>query len=326
MENKNLFFFKEINKEVFSIKTISNDINEMNEKIRSIISNAPPSHEIPYEILRQIRKDGGGILPNQIKSKLAKNKIIQYNNLTVEIREFSIKDPKFIYLHIHGGGWCLGSADAQDQELLEISKSLHCTVISIEYRLAPENPYPAAIDDCEAITLWLINNNEKHYNCNQIVIGGESSGAQITTAVLLRLQKKELLSKIKCVNLIFGTFNSNLVPSEINNKNETLLLSFEMMKKFKNSYYQNNEDKSDEEISTIFGNLSDFPPAIFTVGTKDLLLDHSLAMYSKWLNFKNKAEIIIVPGADHAFIAFPCETTKAVKSEINRFIAKYTSN
>ena len=325
MENKNLFFFKEINKEVFSIKTISNDINEMNEKIRSIISNAPPSHEIPYEILRQIRKDGGGILPNQIKSKLAKNKIIQYNNLTVEIREFSIKDPKFIYLHIHGGGWCLGSADAQDQELLEISKSLHCTVISIEYRLAPENPYPAAVDDCEAVTLWLINNNKNLNNCNQIVMGGESAGAQIITAVLLRLQKKDLLSKIKCVNLIFGTFNSNLVPSEIKNKNETLLLSFEMMNKFKNSYYQHNEDKSDEEISTIFGNFYNFPPAIFTVGTKDLLLDHSLAMYSQWLNFKNKAEIIIVPGADHAFIAFPCETTRAVKKEINQFIAKYTT-
>ena len=68
------------------------------------------------------------------------------------------------------------------------------------------------------------------------------------------------------------------------------------MKKFEDSYLQNNEDKTNPDVSPMFGNFNDMPPAIFTIGTKDVLLDHSLLLYSRWLAHNNIAEIIIVPG------------------------------
>jgi acetyl esterase/lipase len=93
-----------------------------------------------------------------------------------------------------------------------------------------------------------------------------------------------------------------------------------MIKKFRDSYFQGNIDLSSPDVSPIQGDLSGMPPAIFTVGTRDLLLDDSLFMYSKWLSYGSRADIIIIPGADHAFNAFPSETTKSVESKISEFI------
>tara|TARA_B110000971_G_scaffold152806_1_gene156012 strand:- start:1192 stop:2151 length:960 start_codon:yes stop_codon:yes gene_type:complete len=315
-------FYKKICPEAFKLENISSDILKMNENIAKLITNMPSSHEIPFEILRKIRAEGGSLLPDQPKSDLAVNKVIEFNNTTVSVREFSHISPKFIYLHIHGGGFCLGSSDAQDHELERISKELECVAISIDYRLAPEHPYPAAIDDCEAVALWLVQESKNEYGVDQIVIGGESAGAQLCVATLLRLKEKKLQHLFKAANLIFGTYDARPVPSEEHGKGKPLLLSNEMMQKFEDNYLQNNEDRTDPDVSPIFGDFKDMPPAIFTVGTNDLLLDHSISMYSRWQVHGNNAEIILVPGADHAFIAFPCKSSSAVWDELNKFIAK----
>ena len=317
-----MFFYKNICPEAFEEKNINDDIVEMNRNISRLIENAPPTHEIPFEVLRKIRSEGGGLLPDQPKSKTAKNRIIEYNKSTISIREFVIENPKFIYMHIHGGGFCLGSSEGQDSGLETMTKKLGCTVISIDYKLAPENPYPAPTDDCENAALWLIENMISVYGTDKIVIGGESAGAHLSVTTLLRLKSKNLHKNIKAMNLVFGTYSANPLPSEIFSKDKTLLLSSEMMKKFEDSYLQNNEDKINSDVSPMFGDFNDMPPAIFTIGTKDVLLDHSLLLYSRWLAQNNIAEIIIVPGADHAFIAFPCDTTTAVTDELNKFILK----
>ena len=317
-----MLFYKEICSEAFKDKNINKDISDMNNNISRLIKNAPPTHEIPIEVLRKIRSEGGGLLPDQPKSKIAKNRIIDFNSSKISIREFKIKNPKFIYMHIHGGGFCLGSSEGQDAGLEKMTNDLNCSVISVDYRLAPEYPYPAATDDCENVALWLIENIKNEYGVEKIVVGGESAGAHLCVTTLLRLKSKNLQHNIKALNLIFGTYSANPLPSEIFSKDKALLLSSAMMKKFEDSYLQNNEDKINPDVSPMFGNFDDMPPAIFTVGTKDVLLDHTLLMYSRWLAHGNISEIILVSGADHAFIAFPCQTTLAVTDELNKCILK----
>ena len=65
-------------------------------------------------------------------------------------------EPSGTFLHLHGGGWTLGESDGQDLRLQRLARETGLTVVSVDYRLAPENPYPAGPDDCEAAALWLI--------------------------------------------------------------------------------------------------------------------------------------------------------------------------
>ena len=318
--------YTSITPEAFLENNISNDIHQMNEHIRSLLINAPPSHEIPFDVLQDIRRKGGGLLAFQTYSDRAENKLVEYDNHKVVIRIFNQDNPKFIYLHIHGGGHCIGAADMQDQSLEKISKDLNCVVVSVEYRLAPNNPYPAAPDDCETAALWLIENSENEFNSEKIIIGGESAGANLSAVILLRLKERQLLDKIKGVNFVYGSYDARLTPSAVRQKNseEIFLLSYEMIKKFRDSYFQGNENFCLPDVSPIQGNLSGMPPALFTVGTRDLLLDDSLFMYGRWLSYGSKAEIIIVPGADHAFDAFPSKTTTTVENKIGEFIKSVT--
>ena len=318
--------YTSITPEAFLENNISNDIHQMNEHIRSLLINAPPSHEIPFDVLQDIRRKGGGLLAFQANSDRAVNKTVEYDNRKVMIRIFNQNNPKFIYLHIHGGGHCIGAADMQDQSLEKISKDLNCVVVSVEYRLAPNNPYPAAPDDCETAALWLIENSENEFNSGKIIIGGESAGANLSAVILLRLKERQLLDKIKGVNLVYGSYDARLTPSAVRKKGseEIFLLSYEMIKKFRDSYFQGNENFCLPDVSPIQGDLSAMPPALFTVGTRDLLLDDSLFMYGRWLSYGSKAEIIIVPGADHAFDAFPSKTTTTVENKIGEFIKSVT--
>ena len=112
-----MLFYKNICLEVFDSKNINSDILEMNKNISTMIKSMPPSHEIPFEVLRKIRSEGGGMLPNQPKSEIAINRHVEFNESKVSIREIRKTDANFVYLHIHGGGFCLGSSDGQDSEL-----------------------------------------------------------------------------------------------------------------------------------------------------------------------------------------------------------------
>ena len=283
--------FTSITPEAFDHKNIPNDIHEMNDHIKNLLVNAPPSHEIPFEVLQDIRRQGGGLLAFQPHSDRAENRQV-------------------------------GDGDQQDQSLEKVSKELNCVVVSVEYRLAPTNPYPAAPDDCETAATWLIENSKKEFNTEKIIIGGESAGANLSAVTLLRLKSKGLLDTIKGANLIYGSYDARLTPSAIRQEgsDEIFLLSYAMIRKFRDSYFQGDVDKSLPDVSPIQGDLSGMPPALFTVGTRDLLLDDSLFMFGRWLSYGSNAEIIIVPGAAHAFNAFPSETTTLVENKINEFL------
>ena len=90
--------FTSITSDAFEEKNISKDIHEMNKQIGALLSNAPPSHEIPFDILQEIRRNGGGLLPSQPNSDRAENKIVEYESRRVTIRVFNIEKPDFIYI------------------------------------------------------------------------------------------------------------------------------------------------------------------------------------------------------------------------------------
>ena len=92
--------------------------------------------------------------------------------------------PAAVYLHIHGGGMCLASPELNDDEN-ELLNGLGFTVVSVDYRLAPEHPYPAAINDSVAVARWLVDCAGDEFGTDVLLIGGESSGAYLAAMVEL---------------------------------------------------------------------------------------------------------------------------------------------
>ena len=97
--------------------------------------------------------------------------------------------PTGLVVYFHGGGFVIGSIGLMDNVARELAHHSGAVVVSVEYRLAPENPYPAGLDDCEAITRWA-NANASTFDVppNAIAIAGESAGGNLAAAVALRLQ------------------------------------------------------------------------------------------------------------------------------------------
>ncbi len=97
----------------------------------------------------------------------------------VRLREFRPGQVDGVMLHIHGGGWMTGSPEMMDLLNEAVSKALNLAIVSVDYRLAPENPYPAGPDDCESAALWLVENAKSEYGTDRLLIGGESAGAHL---------------------------------------------------------------------------------------------------------------------------------------------------
>jgi len=114
---------------------------------------------------------------------------------------------------IHGGGWMLGTNDMQDEFLLGLSRASRLAVVSVDYRLAPKHPYPAGLDDCVAAADWLIDHAAAEFGTGRLTIGGESAGANLAAATLLRLRDAGRATAFAAANLTYGCFDLSLTPS-----------------------------------------------------------------------------------------------------------------
>ena len=118
-----------------------------------------------------------------------------------------------VVLNIHGGGFYLGSAAAQDVRNQRLADDLGLVVASVDYRLAPEHPWPAAPDDCEIAALWLVEEFVHTFGASGLALMGASAGATLAMTTLIRLRDKGIRGFTSAV-LQFGTYDlSGTTPS-----------------------------------------------------------------------------------------------------------------
>ncbi|MGN6575184.1 MAG: alpha/beta hydrolase fold domain-containing protein, partial [Nocardioides sp.] len=108
-------------------------------------------------------------------------------SVRVRIHPPVVAPPAAVVLEMHGGGFYLGSAAASDRTNRRLADALGAVVLSVDYRLAPEHPWPAAPDDCETAALWLADHARERFGTTRLALIGFSAGATLAMATLLRM-------------------------------------------------------------------------------------------------------------------------------------------
>jgi acetyl esterase/lipase len=309
---------------LFRADAISAETRGINEAIVKMIANAPEWWDTGAQAAREGRARGDGPFPAPVLSPDARIIDIEgKGGHRIPLRIIAPKTaPTGVYLHLHGGGWVLGAANQQDPMLERIVKNTGMACVSVEYRLAPEHPYPAGPDDCESAAAWLVKNAQAEFGTDILTIGGESAGGHLAAVTVLRMRDRHGYKGFKGANLVFGAFDLSMTPSQRQFGNERLVLRTVDMEQFYNAFLPNDEDRRDPDISPIFARLHDLPPALFTIGTRDALLDDSLFMHARWIAAGNEAELGVYPGGAHGFVAFPGEISKAANQAQDAFLAR----
>jgi len=304
----------------FDPASVDEETRQLNELIEKTLAAVPPIHtRIPAEVRRE-REEGKGPFPPLQISPLARERDVAGPRGTIKLRMFERPEARAVYFHIHGGGWTIGGAHHQDPLLAALAEACEVTVASVEYRLAPEHPYPAGPDDCEAAALWLVENARRTFGTDRLLIGGESAGAHLAAVTLLRLRDRHGFRGFRAANLVYGCFDLTLTPSVRRWGERNLILSTPIIEWFTDQFVPPAR-RADPDVSPLHADLRGLPAALFTVGTLDPLLDDSLFMHGRWLAAGNRAELAIYPGGMHAFNAFPGRLASAANRRQAEFLS-----
>jgi acetyl esterase len=297
---------------------IAASTHAVNAELAKTLAAITPPDGLPA--LRNAYVKGELGLPASPRSPRARTMTIDGPAGPISLRIFVPDEVLGVYLHIHGGGWILGSNDTWDEQLEYFGREAGMVAVSLDYRLAPEHPAPAAIDDCAAVASWLIDNAKREFGTSWLSIGGESAGSNLAALTLLRLRDAGQGDAVKAASLLFGCFDLSLTPSVFRAQGAPFV-SLEAMRQF-TAAFAGDTDLKDPEISPLYADLHDLPPALFSVGSVDPLLDDSLFMHSRWQAAGNVAHLAIYPGGTHGFNSFDGDVAAAG----NRGIALFLKN
>ncbi len=221
-----------------------------------------------------------------------------------------------VLLELHGGGFYLGSAAAGDVRNRELADALGVVVVSVDYRLAPEHPWPAAADDCETAALWLVENTASRFGVSRLGLLGFSAGSTLAMTTLLRLRDRSL-SVVSAAVLQFGTYDlSAQTPAG-------RLIADEY---FLEAYAGHAPDRTNPDLSPVFADLAHLPPLLMVVGADDVLLQDNLAMAQRLEAAGVDVDLRVYPECPHGFTAHPTPTARAARSDVEAWLGGHLSN
>src|SRR5271168_279670 len=200
---------------LFQPDAVSAETRALNAAMIKLLSDQPNWWVTGAAATRAARRRGDGPFPAPVFSTRATTRTIPGpGGHGIPLRIIAPANLRGVYLHIHGGGWVLGGADMQDPKLERLADATGLAVVSVEYRLAPEHPYPAGPDDCEAAAAWLARNARAEFGSDALTTGGESAGGHLAAVTVIRMRDRHGYTGFRGANLVYGAFDMSLTPSQ----------------------------------------------------------------------------------------------------------------
>lgn len=288
------------------------DVRQFNAAREVAAGRAPvPDVRTPRGLREARDRQAQSTLP---AGRTAIDRVAEAEGRRVPVRLITPAEPpvRGIYVDLHAGGFYLGSAAANDARNVLLADRLGLAVVSVDYALAPESPWPAAPDDCETAALWVLDQCVRRFETAVVLIGGASAGANLAMATLLRLRDRGLIDSVAAAVLQFGAFDlSGQTPGGRLYADEWFI----------DTYAGHAPDRSVPDISPIYGDLRNLPPALLVVGALDILLDDNLALAARLVAAGIELDVRVYPECGHGFTFHPTAMAEAARRGIEAWMA-----
>ena len=279
----------------------------------------------------KIKKKSVELLRQEFETDMSRYKLPQ--NVTIEkvsvgqincewVIPPNIDSSKMLY-YIHGGGFYAGSLNTHRVAVANFASSMGIRAFHIDYRLAPEYPFPSAVEDCVSVYKWLI---EQGISPNSIIIGGESAGATLTlnTLITCRNQGVKLPAGAICLcPLTDFAFNSE---SLIKHAESELFYTLEELE-WVRQIYAGDHDLKDPNLSPMYADLKDLPPLLIHTTDQEMLYDDAVRLSIKAQTDGVNTELKVWNGLFHGFQLLPfLPESKTVFEELSTFTKRIFQN
>ena len=260
---------------------------------------------------------------DQIGSRLKSNKEITYTVLSVGdisgewvcVNRAHMK--KYVILYCHGGGYSTGSTLYARTITSKLAASTSMDVLSFDYRLAPENPYPAALEDAMKAWNYLMLLG---YGARDIILAGDSAGGNLALALTLKLKEEGRLLPRGLVLLSPWTDMTSSGKSYQTRAAVDPVLDMEYLERAIADYTRGMEDLENPYISPIFGNFTGFPPTYIQVGDNEILLSDSESLHKKMVKENVSVKLDHFRGMWHVFQMSPVKKAYEAMDKVAEFI------
>ena len=254
---------------------VGSDVNQQRRQLRELVSAQP--------------------LPAEVTVTAATLGEVPTAEITVDGIE-----PRHVVLHFHGGVYVIGDAFLAAELASQVGRRTQAKVISVDYRLAPEHPYPAAVLDALAAYEALLHNGVAP---SDIAFAGESAGGGLAVATMVNARDRELplpsaayvMSPYADLTLAGKTMETRRVVDP--------LLSRELLQP-RVTDYVSGQDAASDLISPIFADLTGLPPLMIQAGTHEVLLDDAVRLAAQATTADVAVTLDITPGVPHVFQAY----------------------
>jgi len=226
-------------------------------------------------------------------------------------------DDRRVYLDIHGGAWTCGGGDACRLLARLLAPRFGARFWSVDYRMPPDHPYPAPLDDCLAAYRALLEVRRPE----EIIVGGGSAGGNLAAALILRARDEGLPLPAAVVLLTPATDLTSSGDTWQTNLGLDTALTVTAAPAMR--LYSGGHDLRDPYLSPLFGDLRQFPPVILTTGTRDVLLSDTVRLHRALLAADVPAELHVFEAAGHGMFMGRAPEDRDRDRQVRRFIDQH---
>lgn len=240
---------------------------------------------------------------------------------SVSVEWLGDQDVQTVVVYVHGGGFMFGSPAGHRTHMQRVAEVCNARVLAIDYDLAPEHPFPQAIE--QIVSTW--KELRKSVDPAHVMFMGDSAGGNLVLAALLKLRnEKQVLPA--CAVLLSPALDATFSGESYKDKaGVDPLLNMQKMQFFMENYTQGH-NRRDQLVSPIFANPKDLPPILIHVGSEELLLSDSQTFYRKAMKSGIDVSLFVGKGLWHGwhmFAGFVPEARQAMQ-EIGTYVRKHT--